>query len=103
MENEKLSAREAALIDEARREAAARKAGIAAATEPHPAPRAVQQPDAPGRPKPSPAERLAQLMVEERAETERRKKKMRRYGLTVSVSILAIFALWLLRAFSRRR
>jgi hypothetical protein len=103
MENEKLSAREAALIEEARREAAARKAGIAVATEPHPAPRAAQQSNAPDRPKPSPAERLAQLIAEERAETARKKKKMRRYGLTVSVGLLVIFALWLLRAFSRRR
>jgi len=53
--------------------------------------------------KPDLAERMAQLMAEERAETARRKKKMRRYGLIGSAAILAAFALWLLRVFSRRR
>ncbi len=53
--------------------------------------------------KPDLVERMAQLMAEERAETARRKKKMRRYGLIGSVAILAAFALWLLRVFSRRR
>jgi hypothetical protein len=102
MEEENLSAREKALIAAARREAEARKTGAAAA-EPHRPLRAVQQRDAPERPKPSPAERLAQLMAEERAETERRKKKMRRYGLIISGTILGVFMLWLMRAFSRRR
>ncbi|HEY6721061.1 MAG TPA: hypothetical protein VI363_05425 [Burkholderiales bacterium] len=103
MENEKLSAREAALIDEARRDVEARKGGA-------PAEKALQaplpvarQPQAPDSPKPGPAERLAQLIAEERAETARKKKKMRRYGLTISISILVVFALFLLRAFSRRR
>jgi DNA replication initiation complex subunit (GINS family) len=41
-------------------------------------------------------------MAEERAETVRRKKKMRRYGLIISAAILAAFALWLMRVFSRR-
>ncbi|HYQ94722.1 MAG TPA: hypothetical protein VEP70_07825 [Burkholderiales bacterium] len=53
--------------------------------------------------KPDLVERMAQLMAEERAETARRKKKMRRYGLIGSAAILAAFALWLLRVFSRRR
>ncbi len=53
--------------------------------------------------KPDLVERVAQLMAEERAETARRKKKMRRYGLIGSAAILAAFALWLLRVFSRRR
>ena len=53
--------------------------------------------------KPDLIERMAQLMAEERAETARRKQKMRRYGLIGSVAILAAFALWLLRVFSRRR
>jgi len=53
--------------------------------------------------KPDLVERMAQLMAEERAETARRKKKLRRYGLIGSAAILAAFALWLLRVFSRRR
>ena len=53
--------------------------------------------------KPDLVERMAHLMAEERAETARRKKKMRRYGLIGSAAILAAFALWLMRVFSRRR
>jgi len=101
MEKEKFSAREAALIAQARREAEARKAGAPAV--PQAAPRAARQPEAPDKPKPSPVERLAQLISEEHAETGRRKKKMRRYGLIISGAILATFVLWLIRAFSRRR
>jgi len=100
MEKGELSAREAALIAEARREAGALKGGASAA--PHAA-AAAQEPAAREKPKPGPAERLAQLMAGERAETARRKKKMRRYGLIISAAILAAFALWLVRAFSRRR
>src|SRR2546429_573137 len=92
MEKEKLSSREAALVAQARREAEAQKSG-----NPPPAAAAEEKPKA------SPAGRLAQLMAEERAETARRKKKMRRYGLIGSAAILAAFALWLLRVFSRRR
>jgi hypothetical protein len=53
--------------------------------------------------KPDLVERMAQIMAEERAETARRKKKMRRYGLIGSAAILAAFALWMMRVFSRRR
>jgi len=81
MDPDKLTAREKALIEEARREAASPRAEKAA---------------------PSPAERLAQLMAEERAQTLERKRKMRRYGLTISGAIAALFVLWLLRAFRRR-
>jgi len=95
MDKEKLSAREQALLDEARREAAARKAAPAS---PSAGAQAVEQP----KPAPSAAERLAQLMEDERAETLNRKSKMRRYGLGISGAILALFALWVLRA-SRRR
>ena len=103
MEKEKLSAREAALIVAARREAEARKGSVPVAATPHAAASAVPQPAAPEKPKASPAERLAQLMAEERAETERRKKKMRRYGIIIPAAIVGIFALWVLRAGSRRR
>src|SRR6266849_5376980 len=96
MEKEKLSAREAALIAEARREAEARKEGAAATGAPQAAP-AATRPEAPDEPKPSPAERLAQLMAEEHAETERRNKKMRRYGIAIPAAILAVFALWVAR------
>jgi uncharacterized membrane protein len=41
-------------------------------------------------------------MAEEHAETERRKKKMRRYGIIIPAAIIGIFALWVLRASSRR-
>jgi hypothetical protein len=90
MENDKLSDRERALLAEARREAAARKLAPAAAAEP-------------AKAAPTQAERLAQLMADERAETLQRKKRMRRYGLAISGAILALFALWLARAFRPRR
>ena len=100
MDKEKLSAREAALIAAARREAEARKGSAPAAVIPR---AAAPQPAAQEKPMASPAGRLAQLMAEERAETERRKKKMRRYGIIIPAAIVAIFALWVLRASSRRR
>jgi hypothetical protein len=99
VEKEKLSAREAALIAQARREAEALKR--APATAPLAAPPGEGQARLPE--KPDPAERMAKLMAEERAETARRKKKMRSYGLLISAAILAAFALWLMRVFSRRR
>ena len=99
MEKEKLSAREAALVAQARREAEALKRAPATAP-PGAAPeeRQARTPE-----KHDLVERMAQLMAEERAETARRKKKMRRYGLIGSAAILAAFALWLMRVFSRRR
>ncbi|HUL92878.1 MAG TPA: hypothetical protein VLV56_11065 [Burkholderiales bacterium] len=98
MAKEELSARERALLAEARREAAARKASPPAV--PAPAPGAA----APGaKPAPTPAERLAQLMADERAESQQRKIRMRRYGLAISGAIIAVFVLWLLRAFRPRR
>ena len=99
MEKEKLSFQEAALIAQARREAEALKG--APATAPPAAAPEQEQARAPG--KPDLVERMAQLMAEERAETARRKKRMRRYGLIGSAAILAAFALWLVRVLSRRR
>jgi hypothetical protein len=113
MDKDKLSAREAALLAEARREAEARK-GVPAAPQPAagprpapqstaaPVPRPAAPPPAAEKPRPSAAERMAQLMAEERAATELRKKKMRRYGIIIPSAILALAALWVLRA-SRRR
>jgi hypothetical protein len=92
MDKGKLSPKEEALLAQARREAAARKEAPAAA----PAPAREAKPPL------TPAERLARLMEEERAETLERKKKMRRYGMTISAAILAVFALWLFRATRRR-
>ncbi len=99
MEKEKLSPREAALLAQARREAEALKG----APETAPPAAATEQRQARTPQKPDLVERMAQLMAEERAETARRKRKMRRYGLIGSAAILAAFALWLLRVFSRRR
>ena len=97
MDKDKLSPREEALLAEARREAAARKEAPAA-----PAP-GQAQPQVAATPAPTAAERLAQLMEEEREQTQERKKKMRRRGLTISGGILAVFVLWLLIAFRKRR
>ena len=91
MDKGKLSDKEAALIAAARREAAARKGESPAST-----PREA-------KPAPSAAERLAQLMESERAESQERKRKMRRWGLGLSAAILALFALWALRATRSRR
>jgi hypothetical protein len=98
MENEKLSSREAAIIAQARREAEALKRATAAAP-----PAAAPEQERARTGKPDLVERMAQLMAEERAETARRKKKMRRYGLIGSAAILAAFALWLVSVLSRRR
>jgi hypothetical protein len=98
MDKGKLSDKEQALLAEARREAAARKTAPSGAPVPGGTPGAPQAKAAP-----TPAERLAQLMAEERAETELRKRKMRRYGIGISAAILAIFALWVLRSARSRR
>jgi len=42
-------------------------------------------------------------MEDERAESQERKRKMRRNGLLISAGILAVFALWLLSTFLSRR
>jgi hypothetical protein len=89
MDKDKLSAKEKALIEEARRLASSRSQPAAAAPQPRPAQSA--------------AERLAALMEAERAESQERKRKMRRYGLGISGAILALFALWVLRASRPRR
>lgn len=99
MEKGKFSSREAAIIAQARREAEALKKAPAAAP-PAAAPE-QKQTRTPGNP--DLVERMAHLMAEERAETARRKKRMRRYGLIGSAAILAAFALWLARVLSRRR
>jgi hypothetical protein len=103
MDKDKLSAKEVALLAEARREAQARKEPPASAPA-HPAAGTKPAPAAAeAKPTPSAAERLAQLMEDERAETLERKRRMRRYGIIVPSAILAVFTLWLLSAFRRRR
>jgi hypothetical protein len=97
MDKDKLSPQEEALLAEARREAGLHKGAPSAPAA------APPEPQAETRPVPTSAERLAKLMDEERAETQERKKKMRRYGITISGSILALFVLWVLTAFRRRR
>jgi hypothetical protein len=92
MDKQKLSPKEEALLAEARRQAARKEA-----------PAAAPAPAREAKPPPTPAERLARLMEEERAQTLERKKKMRRYGMTISAAILALFALWLFRATRPRR
>ena len=98
MAKEKLSAREQALLAEARREAAAHKDARPIAKDPQATRTATQAKAAPTQ-----AERLAQLMADERAETQQRKIRMRRYGMAISGTIIALFVLWLLRAFRPRR
>ena len=104
MEKDKLSPKEEALPAEARRMAAARKeppaAPVPSAPQSAPAPRPASAPPASA---PTMADRLARIMEDERAETQERKKRMRRNGLLISAGILAVFALWLLSAFRRRR
>jgi len=98
MDQNKLTDKEKALLAEARREAAVRKDPFPAAPGP-----GETRGAPPARPAPTPAERLAQLMEDERAESERTKKKMRRYGIGISGAILALFALWVARSFRSRR
>lgn len=95
MDKGKLSPQEEALLAAARREAA----GLKRAPGPDASPgEAAPPPKATA----NPAERLAQLMAAERAESALRKQRLRRYGLTGAATILALFVLWLLRAFRRR-
>jgi hypothetical protein len=95
---EKLSAKEAALLDAARRQVQTRKDAAPApgAAVARPLPAAAE------KPQPSAAERIAQLMAAERAETERRKKKLRRYGIILPAAILVMATLWVVRALLRR-
>lgn len=103
MDNDKLTEKERALIAAARREAEARKSGTYAPPAATSATfRAAPAPAAPEKPQPTPAERLAQLMAAERAETELKKKKMRRYGIIIPSAILAVALLSLLRTLWRR-
>lgn len=99
MDKDKLSPREEAFLAAARREAARKERPPSA--QPASAP-AEAQAARQAKPALTPAERLEQLMAAERAESALRKQRLRRYGLTGAAVILALFALWLLRAFRRR-
>jgi hypothetical protein len=59
-------------------------------------------PAAQEKPAPTAAERLEKLMAAERAETELKKKKMRRYGIIIPGAILAAALLSLVRSLRRR-
>ncbi len=93
---EKLSAKEAALLAAARGELQTPKDASPAASA------AVAKTLPAGKLQPSPAERIAQLMAAERAESERRKKKLRRYGIIFPAAILVLAILWVVRALLRR-
>jgi len=111
MADDKLTEKERALIAAARREAEARKSGTyVPPAAPSPAVRATPSAaraapvaqSAPEQKKLTPEEQLAKLMAAERADTERRKQKMRRYGIIGSGAILAVALLAFLRALRRR-
>lgn len=87
---EKLSAKEAALLAAARREVQTPKGAAAApgAAAARPLPAAAE------KPQPTPAERVAQLIAAALAESERRKKKLRRYGIIFPAAIAVVAALW---------
>lgn len=92
MSEQKLSAKEAALIEAARRELAAR-----ASPAPEPSgQRALKPAAAPAAlaPQPSAAERIAALMQAEREQTRRRNGKLRLYGVAVPSAILIAALLW---------
>jgi hypothetical protein len=94
---EKLSAKETALLAAARRELQTPKNAAPAASA------TVARALPAEKPRPSPAERIAQLMAAERAGTERRRKKLRRYGIILPAAVLVTAILWVVRAIIRRR
>ena len=97
---EKLSAKEAALLAAARRELQTGKGATPAPGTPAAGlpPDAKPLPDTQEKPQPSPAERIAQLIASEQADSERRKKRMRRYGIIFPATILVVAILWVVRA-----
>ena len=95
MDGPKLSGKEAALVDAARRELAARASreptgGSTGGSTPVSAP--VGTPSAPVRA--DAAERVVALLMTEREETLRRKKKLRQYGIVIPAVILVAALLW---------
>lgn len=105
MADDKLTEKEKALIAAARRDAEARNSGTyVPPAAPAAAVRAARSPveSAPEQKRLTPDERLAKLMAAEHAETEKRKQKMRRYGIIIPGAILAVALLSFLRALRRR-
>ena len=116
-----LSDREAALIEAARRELAARGtpgpaagsiAGPATGSVPGPAHQArspLQSPapapamhrDAPGPARPEATERIAALMQAEREGSRRRKKRLLKYGTLIPAGFLIAAVIWAAAAFFR--
>lgn len=112
--------KEQALIESARRELAARSrslqpgsakgsAAVAPATEAlnpsrlEPArPKDTDTNSAPEAEGATQAARIAALMAAERAETERHRQQVRRWGIFLPVGILVLMVLWMLFAYLRR-
>ena len=99
MAEDKLSAREAALIAQARAQLAQNAPAAAAATRaglaPAPAERAAPGGDAPAV-GPDPAERIAALLAAARAESERQRQRQRRLYVWAPVAFMSVLGLWTL-------
>lgn len=116
----RLPDKEQALIESARRELAARSrslqpgsakgsAAVAPATEAlNPSrlerarPKDTDTNSAPEAEGATQAARIAALMAAERAETERHRQQVRRWGIFLPVGILVLMVLWMLFAYLRR-
>jgi len=105
MDKPKLSDREAAIVEAARRE-------LAGLGSRGPQPEA-EKPSAPGAgspirgpapanpARPDPAERIAALMQAEQEQSSRRKKRLRQYGIVIPAIILFAAVLWVMAAIFR--
>ena len=108
MADSKLSAKEAALIAQARAElgrtpvAGARAPAAAPVRRVEPRPAAVALPPVAPEvikqvaPSLDPAERVAALMAAARAETEHRRRRLRKLYLWAPVAVIALTAMWAL-------
>ena len=96
MDRPKLSDREAALIEAARRE-------LASSASPKPDPPTISRPT-PGAEAPLPntaAARIAALTQAEQEETSRRKRRLRQYGVVIPAVIVIAATLWVATAIFR--
>ncbi|OFZ86733.1 MAG: hypothetical protein A2V78_09455 [Betaproteobacteria bacterium RBG_16_64_18] len=103
MDKPKLSDREAAIIEAARRELA----GLAQRkTQPEATPASasgspIESPAPANSARPDPAERIAALMRAEQEQSSRRKKRLRQYGIVIPALILIAAVLWVMAAIFR--
>ena len=101
MPADRLSAKEAALIAQARAQVAQSQAARAAQVA-----RVKRPPEGAAQTKPAPAEtpaqRLAALMDAARAENERERERQRRLYLWIPLALLSVVALWALLWMWRR-